>query len=140
MSNTAPAFAHATMNTAVFIATTKEYCTRDIVFFWHPPSCFSQWTPSRFTVEGISYSCAEQFFAAEKSRFLRGHQTFQNNMRMSDPRLHKQYGREDRNFDIAVWKRQRENVVLVGYYAKFAQNAVMLSHLLHTGDKASRGS
>ena len=35
-------------------------------------------------------------------------------MRVSDPRLHKQYGREVHNFDIAVWERERENVVLVG--------------------------
>ena len=28
-------------------------------------------------------------------------------MRVSDPRLHKQYGREVRNFDPAVWERER---------------------------------
>ena len=40
VSDTSPAFAHETRNTAVFDGT-KEYCTRDIVFFWQPPSCFS---------------------------------------------------------------------------------------------------
>ena len=70
-SDTPPDFAHKTRNTAVFDGT-KEYCTRGIVFFWQPPSCFSQWTPSRFTAEGVSYSCGEQFFGAEKKPPLRG--------------------------------------------------------------------
>ena len=39
-------------------------------------------------------------------------------MRVSDPRLHKQYGREVRNFDLAVWEHEPENIVLVGSYAK----------------------
>ena len=56
-------------------------------------------------------------------------------MRVFDPRLHRVYGREVRNFDIAVGERKRENVVLVDSYAKFAQNPVILSHLLDTGDR-----
>ena len=70
---------------------------------WQPPSCFSQWTSSRFTVEGISYSFGKQFFAAEKSRLFGDHQTLQHIMRVSDPRLHTQYVREFRNFDVAEW-------------------------------------
>ena len=92
---------------------------------WQPPSFFSQWAPSRLTVEGISYSCGEQFFAAEKSGLFGDHQTLQHIMRVSDPRLHKQYGREVRGFVLAVWERERENVVLVGSYDKFARNPVM---------------
>ena len=56
-------------------------------------------------------------------------------MRVSDSRLHKQYGREVRIFDFAVWERERENIVVVGSYAKFAQNPAMRTHLLDTGDK-----
>ena len=103
--DTPPAFAHETRNTAVFDGT-EEYCTRDIVLFWQPPSCFSQWTPSRFTVEGVSHSCGEQFFAAEKIHFFGDHQTLQHIMCVSNPRLHKQYGGEARNFDLAVWERE----------------------------------
>ena len=88
VSDTPPAFAYETRNTVAFDGT-KEYCTRDIVFFWQPPSCCSQWTPSRFTVEHVSYSCGEQFFAAEKSRLFGDHQTLQHIMRVSNPLLHK---------------------------------------------------
>ena len=56
-------------------------------------------------------------------------------MHVSNPRLHTQYGREVRNFDIAVWERERENIVRADSYAKFAQHPLILSHLLDTGDK-----
>ena len=56
-------------------------------------------------------------------------------MRVSDPNLHKQYGREVRNFDAVVWEHERENIVLVGSYAKFTQNPAMRQHRLGTGDR-----
>ena len=34
-----------------------------------------------------------------------------------------------------MWERERENIVLVDSYAKFAQNPTMQSHLLDTGDR-----
>lgn len=40
-------------------------------------------------------------------------------MRVSCPRLDQEHGRKIRDFDIALWKRKRENLVLVGSYAKF---------------------
>ena len=56
-------------------------------------------------------------------------------MRVSDSRLHKQYGREVLNFDLAACGRERENIALVGSHAKFAPNPIMQSHLLDTGDR-----
>ena len=132
--DTHPASSRVSMDTAA-LDLIQEYCTRDIVFFWQPSSCFSQWTRSRFSVEGISYSCGEQFFAAEKSHLFRNHQTLQHIVHVPDTRLHKKYGREVRNFDLAVWERERENIVLVCSYATFAQNPAMRTHLLDTGDQ-----
>ena len=39
---------------------TLEYSTEQAVLFWQPPSSFSQWSPSSFVVDDVSYSCAEQ--------------------------------------------------------------------------------
>ena len=105
------------------------------MFFWQPPSCFSQWTSYRFTVDGTSYLCAEQYFAAEKSCLFGDYRALQNIMRVSNPKLHKQYGCEVRNFDAVVWEPERENIMLVGSYAKFTQNPAMQQHLLGTGDR-----
>ena len=44
-----------------------EYSTEQVVLFWQSSSCFSQWSPSSFLVDGVSYSSAEQFMMAEKA-------------------------------------------------------------------------
>ena len=40
-----------------------------------------------------------------------------------------------RNFDSAVWEREKQNAVLPGNYAKFAQNLATKHHRLSTGNK-----
>ena len=91
------------------------------------PILLSQWTPSRFTVEGISFSCGEHFFAAEKSHIHKDHQTlFTTHHPLVRP-----------SPSQAIWTRgpqlryrrvgtRARNVVLVGSYAKFDQNPVCL--------------
>ena len=37
------------------------------------PSYFSQWSSSSFVVDGVSYSCAEQFMMAAKARLFKEH-------------------------------------------------------------------
>ena len=39
--------------------TSLTYISDDVVLFWHPPSVFSQWTPSSFTVDLVECNCAE---------------------------------------------------------------------------------
>ena len=56
-------------------------------------------------------------------------------MRVSDPKLHKKYGREARIFYTVVWEHERENIVVVSFYSKFTQNPAMRQHLLGTGDR-----
>ena len=57
-------------------------------------------------------------------------------MRVSNPRLHKQYGRDIRNFDIAVWEYEQDNIARFSSYAKLALHSVIMrSHLLDTGDR-----
>ncbi|CAB1118124.1 unnamed protein product [Ectocarpus sp. CCAP 1310/34] len=106
-----------------------------MVFFWKPLSPFSQWTPSTFTVDGVVYSCAEQFFAAETARLLGGRCALQNITRVSDPALHNKFGREVHGFEQSVWEQERENIVLTNSYAKFSQNSELRNHLLGSGDK-----
>ena len=74
-------------------------------------------------------------FRCRKSRLFGDYHALQNIMRVADPKLHKQYGREVRNFDAAVWEHERENIVLVGSYAKFTQTPGMRHPLLGTGDR-----
>ena len=57
------------------------------VFFWghtqkNPEiidkSCFSQWYPSPFVIEGVTYATAEHYMMAEKARLFKDERTRQN--------------------------------------------------------------
>ena len=52
-----------------------------------------------------------------------------------DPSTHKRGGRGVRNFDSAVWDREKQSAVLSGTNTKFTQNPAMTLHLLSTGNK-----
>ena len=112
---------------------TLEYSTEKVVLFWQPPSCFSQWSPSPFVVDDVSYSCAEQYMMAEKARLFQDYRAVDPIMSSLDPRAHKRIGRGVRNFDSVIWDRVREDAVLAGTFAKFTQNPAMKQHLLSTG-------
>ena len=105
-----------------------EYST-DKAVFGQPPSFFSQWYPSLFVVDDLSYSCAEQFMMVEKSRLFKDHRAVELIMSPSDPSTHKRVGRGVRNFDTAVSDREKPNAVLSGNDAKFTQNPAMKLHL-----------
>lgn len=101
-------------------------------FFWQPDSPFSQWYPSRFTVEGIDFVCAEQFMMHGKARLFGDVQTANEILAAQEPRAHKALGREVRGFDEPRWRAQREEIVYAGNLAKFTQNPPLLEALLAT--------
>ena len=72
---------------------------------------------------------------AEKARLIKDHRAVELIMSSPDPSTYKRIGRGVRNFDSAVWDREKENAVLSGNYAKFTQNPAMKHHLLSTGNK-----
>ena len=106
-----------------------EYPTDNVVLFWQPPSYFSQWSPSLIVVDGVSYSCAEQFMMAEEVRLFKDRRAVELIMSSPDPSTHKRIGRGVCNFASAVWDREKQNAVLSGNYAKFTQNPAMKHHL-----------
>ena len=79
-----------------------EYSTDNVVLFWQPPSYFSQLSPSSFVVDGVSYSCAEQFMMAEKARRFKDHRAVKLIMSSPDPSTHKRIGRGVHNFNFAA--------------------------------------
>lgn len=47
----------------------------------------------------------------------------------------KRLGREVRNFDLEIWKRNADRVVEEGNFAKFSQRSDLRDMLLATGEK-----
>ena len=111
------------------------YISDDIVLFWHPPSVFSQWTPSPFTVDLVEYNCAEQFMTASKARLFGDDTALSAILASDDPREQKRLGRQVRHFDPELWQSECENIVLHGNFAKFSQNEEMYLALIQTGDR-----
>ena len=54
-----------------------EYSTDNVVLFWQPPFYFSQWSPSSFIDDGVSYFCVRQFMMAEKARIFKDHRAME---------------------------------------------------------------
>jgi ribA/ribD-fused uncharacterized protein len=80
----------------------------DYRFFWGhrarkdgqlSESCFSQWWPCRFTVEGERYASAEHFMMADKARLFGDSETRLRILSAPDAAAAKALGRQVRDFD-----------------------------------------
>ena len=111
------------------------YISDDAVLFWYPPSAFSQWTPSQFTVDLVEYNCAERFMTASKARLFGDDTALSAILASDDPREQKRLGRQVRHFDHDLWQTECENIVLHDNLAKFSKNEEMRLALIRTGDR-----
>lgn len=111
------------------------------LFFWgHTPSsdgritesCCSQWWKCKFTVDGITYSCAEQYMMAEKARMFHDLEMLEKIMSAAHPKEMKAFGRAVKNFDQNLWNRSCYELVKRGNIAKFSQNQELWNFLKST--------
>lgn len=109
--------------------------TPSFVFFWKPPAVFGQWTTSPFVIDGVTYSCAEQYMMAEKARLFGDADVEQQILRSTNPKQQKSLGRKVRGFDNDLWNEKRLDIVIQGNIAKFSQNSHMAEELLATGTR-----
>lgn len=101
-------------------------------FFFTEASPFSQWYRCAFEDSGVHFNCAEQYMMHGKAKLFDDPETAALILAADHPRDHKALGRKVKRFDDAVWKRERERIVMAGNRAKFAQNADLLQLLLDT--------
>ncbi|WP_315075134.1 NADAR family protein [Acinetobacter guillouiae] len=136
------------MSDSKFLADLQEQITIGQLFkylcFWgHTPkqkgivdkSCFSQWFPSTFQVEGIEYKTAEHFMMAQKAKLFADEEIFQQIIHVNHPNEAKSLGRKVKNYQESVWCDHRFNLVVHGNLAKFGQNAQLKEFLLNTKDR-----
>ncbi|MBT2383457.1 NADAR family protein [Streptomyces sp. ISL-11] len=114
------------------------------VYFWgHRPrpdgsvgaSCFSQWWPSPFTVDGTGYATAEHWMMAGKARLFGDEEAEARVLAATHPKQAKDAGRTVRGFDEERWRRHRFGLVVEGSVHKFAQDAGLTAYLLGTGER-----
>lgn len=100
--------------------------------FWG--GIYSQWAKSNFMYKGIKFNCTEQFMMFCKAMTFGDVNAGRQIMSLSDPRKQKAVGRKVKNFDVDKWDAICDDVVYVGNFHKFTDNADMLEYL--QADKA----
>lgn len=98
-------------------------------------SCLSQWWPSPFEVDGVSYATAEHWMMAGKARLFGDAAAERRALEAPNPALAKKAGRLVRDFDDSVWERERFAVVVEGSVHKFAAHPDLRAFLLGTGER-----
>ncbi len=95
---------------------------------------FSQFHPSRFTLGGHDYICAEQYMHEQKARLFGDVAMAERILKSASPHEHKLMGGRVSGFVQDVWDAHRIAIVTAGTRAKFGQNAGLRRRLLDTGD------
>jgi len=101
-------------------------------FFFTEASPFSQWYRCRFTVDGQTFGCAEQYMMFGKAQLFGDAEAAAKILAADHPKQHKALGRTVKHFDHGVWRRERETIVMTGSRAKFTQDAALRATLLAT--------
>jgi len=116
----------------------------EFIFFWGHTSSrgesigkfiFSQWYPSPFIVDGVTYATAEHWMMAQKANLFDAHDIFSKIISSQKPGEVKALGRQIKNFDEAKWNEHKYEIVKNGSIHKFSQNKTLKDYLLNTGDK-----
>ncbi|MCQ8189358.1 NADAR family protein [Streptomyces rugosispiralis] len=114
------------------------------VWFWgHRPrpdgsvgsGCFSQWWPSPFTVDGVTYATAEHWMMAGKARLFDDAEAERRALEAAHPKQAKDAGRAVRGFDEETWRRHRFGLVVEGSVHKFGHHPELRGYLLGTGSR-----
>jgi len=117
---------------------------REFLFFWGhtqknkgliDKSCFSQWFPSPFTVDGVTYATAEHWMMAKKAELFNEIEIRQEILGSGTPAIAKEFGRKVKNFDDEKWSKACFEIVVEGNINKFSQRDELRKFLLNTGDK-----
>lgn len=113
-----------------------------IFFFDSKPSndgnitsaCFSEWWPSKFTENGITYRTAGHYLLSWKAKLFSDVKTANEIIEKRFPKDVKALAKHIINFDSSVWKEYRYDIMKQGNYLKFSQNSALRQFLLSTGN------
>ena len=108
-----------------------------IICFHNPDeenAYLSNWYPSDFTVNGISFSSMEQYMMYQKALRFGDTKIADKILATDDVAKIKKLGREVQGYDDSVWNGVRQIIVYEGLTAKFSQNEDLKAKLLESKD------
>ena len=103
---------------------------KQFIFFWSGP--FSNWYKTNFTIDGITYNCAEQYIMHQKALLFADNDIAKQIMASNNPKEQKALGRKIKNFDMYYWNENCVQFVFRGNHAKFLQNKRLYDMLMNT--------
>jgi len=114
-----------------------------LLFWGHRPErdgrvgtgALSQWWPSAFTVDGVTYATAEHWMMAGKARLFGDEEIIPRILQARTPAEAKKLGRLVGGFDEERWVAERFDLVVAGNVAKFGQDEALRSYLLGTATR-----
>ena len=121
----------------------KNQVIPEFLFFWGhtnkqnkiTKACLSQWWPCKFNANGIEYNCAEQYMMSEKAKLFNDQEIYQLILKESSQAKIKKLGRCIKNFNEAIWNKNKVSIVIQGNILKFSQNIELKNFLIETGNK-----
>ncbi|WP_082568901.1 NADAR family protein [Rhizobacter sp. Root1221] len=131
-------------NAAQLIEVMQAGARPKYLFFWGhraardgrvTASCFSQWWPAEFQVDGIEYASAEHYMMAEKAQLFGDDAIRAQILAARTPAEAKALGRKVAGFDDEHWERERFAIVVAANAAKFDQHVALREFLVQTGDR-----
>jgi ribA/ribD-fused uncharacterized protein len=118
--------------------------TLKFIYFWGHTNkyneavgkfCFSQWYPSPFTVDDITYNTAEHWMMAQKALLFGDRSNFEKIIAAGNPAEAKKLGRQVLGYDDQAWNENKFEIVKLGNIHKFNQHPGFASYLLATEDR-----
>lgn len=101
-------------------------------FFFGKDDPFSNFHPARFTVNGETYTCSEQFMMHQKAMLFQDWFHAAEIMKAKVPLQMKRLGRKVQNFDPHVWGAECDKIMKRGLKAKFTENEHLKMELIKT--------
>ncbi|WP_243718059.1 ADP-ribosylglycohydrolase family protein [Pedobacter changchengzhani] len=120
-----------------------ERSNNEFIFFCsHAPtkdgsiskSCLSQWWPSSFVADDVTYKTAEHWMMAKKAALFNDFEIVDKILKADNPADAKKLGRAVKNYNDTVWTENRFEIVKNGNHLKFSQNDELKAFLLSTND------
>ena len=105
------------------------------IYFFSDKDYLSNFFPSEFTLDDLTYSCVEQYIMAQKAILFNDIKSFEAIMVTNKPSNMKKIGRKVANFDEKIWLEQRNQILQDGIMAKFEQNENLANLLSATNNR-----
>lgn len=109
----------------------------DVICFHNPDEengYLSNWYPSVFSIDGITYSSMEQFMMYKKALYFDDRKVAAQILATQDVSEIKKLGRLVSGYEEHYWSGIRQIIVFEGLLEKFEQNYNLKNNLIHTGN------